>query len=310
MNSSKKTANKLYYNKMTNIPYPLITLSLLILTLFPSALFADLLSEGEAAIAEEKYNKALKLFSSAAKRGKADGEYGMGVLYSEGWGVNKSETKAFDWFHKAASQGFPPAQYSIGNAYFNGTGVEISIPEAEIWWDTAARNGYGQAQFNLGMLLFNSSGSDDAKEQGIAWTRAAAQQGITWADRQLTDIDEPTDYSIISFDSKREPARSEARITTLPPNHFTIHLATTTSLKSAIEMIQFNKLGGRALIYRSTKNEAWFGIVYGIYESMEDAQETITSMKSALKKTGPSIYLIQSIQDEIEAWRLSFLSNR
>lgn len=288
----------------------LIFQALLIFTIFPCTLLADLLSEGEAAIAEENYEEAYKLFSVAAKKGEADAEYGMGVLYNEGWAVDKDSAKAFSWFQKAALQNHPPAQYSVGNAYFKGFGVETNIPEAEIWWDIAARNGYSQAQFNLGMLLFNSNGPDEAKEQGIAWTRAAAKQGVVWADKQLAAIDEPTDYTLITFDQSREPARSEARITTLQPNLYTIHLTSTKSLDHAIEFIQDNELEGRAMIYRSAQQEMEFGIIYGTYESTEDANETITSMKPKLKKKQPSIQPMGAIQDEIEVWRISKFSNQ
>ncbi len=282
---------------------------LIIFSIFPSTLFANLLSEGETAVAEKNYAKAYRLFSKAAKNGEAGAAYGMGILYSEGWGVKKSDTKAFDWFKVAALQGYPAAQYSIGNAYFKGLGIESNIPEAEMWWDMAAHSGHSQAQFNLGMLLFNSDGPSEAKEQGIAWTRAAALQGVKWADRQLAEIDEPTHYTLITFKPAREPARSEARITTLQANYYTIQLTLTESLKAAIQLIQNNKLEGRALIYRSTQQEKAFGIIYGLYESIDDAQQTITTMKISLKKLNPSIYQIQSIQDTIKAWRIAKFSS-
>jgi hypothetical protein len=271
---------------------------------------ADLFSKGQAAVAEERYETAYKLFSAAAKSGDAEAAYGMGVLYSEGWGVDRDAAIAFSWFQKAARQDYPPAQYSVGNAYFKGFGVEINIPEAEMWWDIASRNGYSQAQFNLGMLLFNGDGPDEAKEQGIAWTRAAAKQGIEWADKQLAAINEPINYTLIVFDPSREPARSEAHITTLQPNFYTIHLTSTTSLNSTIEIIQHDGLEGRALIYRSTQQGMEFGIIYGTYESREDAKETIASMKQNLQKMEPFIQPIRTIQDKIEAWRIAKLSNQ
>ncbi len=288
----------------------LILQALLIVSFSPYPLLADLFSKGQAAIVEERYETAYELFSAAAKKGDAEAEYGMGVLYSEGWGVEKEPAIAFSWFQKAALQDYPPAQYSVGNAYFKGFGVEINIPEAEIWWDIAARNGYSQAQFNLGMLLFNSDGPDEAKEQGIAWTRAAAKQGVEWADKQLAAINEPINYTLIIFDQSREPARSEAHITTLQANLYTIQLTSTTSLNSAIEIIQHDGLEGRAMIYRSTQQEMEFGIIYGTYESIEDAKETIASMKANLQKMEPSIQPIRTIQDKIEAWRIARLSSQ
>ena len=284
--------------------------ALLLLTLLPGTLFADVLSEGRAAIADKNHKKALELFSAAAEKGEAQGEYGMGVLYTEGWAVEKDAVKAFHWFRKAARQDYPPAQFNLGNAYFKGTGVEPSLPEAEIWWDLSARNGYSQAQYNLGMLLYNEAGSEEAKEQGIAWTRAAAKQSVEWAAKQLATIDEPINYTLISFDSTREPARSEAHIMTLPPDRYTIHLLSTKKLHSAINTIKQNALEGRAMIYRSPGTESWFGVIYGIYDSKREAEETIASMKPSLKKSGPTIRSINSIQEKIEKWRISQFSGQ
>ncbi|MCF6283512.1 MAG: hypothetical protein L3J28_15145 [Candidatus Polarisedimenticolaceae bacterium] len=285
-----------------------IYLTLLILCLLPNGLYADAYSEGQTAIAEGDYKKAYQLLSAAAKKGEANAQYGLGVLYNEGWAVDKNEKTAFSWFQQAAQQDYPPAQFNLGNAYYKGLGVEANIPEAEIWWDIAAHNGHSQAQFNLGMLLFNNGGADEAMEQGIAWTRAAAKQGIKWADDQLAAIDEPISYTLISFDASREPARSEARITTLQPESYTIHLLSTESLSSAIDAIRHDGLEGRAMIYRSAEQAAWFGIIYGVYESEDGAQQTIASMKPHLQKMGPTVHSIKTIQEKIVAWRISIFS--
>lgn len=282
---------------------------LLSLTIHSGILSADILSDGQAAIEAKAYNKAFDIFSAAANRGDAKGEYGMGVLHSEGWATEKDAVVAFQWFQKAAKQGHPPAQFTLGNAYFKGMGVEISLPDAEMWWDLSARNGYSQAQFNLGMLLFNEGGNAAAKEQGIAWTRAAAEQDIEWAAEQLIAIDEPINYSTIVFDRKREPARSEARIMTLHANFLTIILQSDLTLTAAIQIIKQQKLEGRALIHHLINKPNQFQIIYGRYESKKEAQETIASMKTKLKSKGPTISSINAVQSEIEAWRISQYSN-
>ena len=272
--------------------------------LFPTALLADILKEGREAVKAGQPEKAHALFLATANKGEAKGAYGMGVLYSEGWHVEKDLAQAINWFRKSAEQGYAPAQFNLGNVYFKGHGVEIDPVKASHWWRQAARQGYSQAQFNLGMLLYNEGTTPDEKEQGIAWAREAAARGIEWAGRQLRSIDEPLNYADITLNTEREPMRSEARIMTLPVNRYTIHLMSAQQLASGINVIKNHRLAGRALLFRyRQKGQNWHGLVYGVYGSREEAAKTIASMKDALKKDRPKIRSISSVQRSISDWR-------
>ena len=272
--------------------------------LLPTCLMADILSQGREAIKSGQPEKAHALFSATASRGEAKGAYGMGVLFSEGWHVTKDLTQAIDWFRKSAEQGYAPAQFNLGNVYYKGHGIESDPVEAGHWWHQAARQGHSQAQFNLGMLLYNEGTTPEEKEQGIAWAREAATRGIEWAGQQLLSIGEPLNYANIWFDAGREPMRSEARIMTQPPNRYTIHLMSAQQLTSGVDTIKNHRLEGRALLFRyRQKGQRWHGLVYGVYESREEAAKTIISMKEALKKGKPWIRSISSVQRSINDWR-------
>ena len=47
------------------------------------------------------------------KRGYADAQYSLGVMYYNGKGVDQSLTKAREWFTKAASQGDEAADNAL-----------------------------------------------------------------------------------------------------------------------------------------------------------------------------------------------------
>ena len=58
-----------------------------------------------------------------AQAGSPESKYRMGMVFREGWSVEKNEEKAFEWFHKAAMEQYAPAQLQTGLMFMEGTGV-------------------------------------------------------------------------------------------------------------------------------------------------------------------------------------------
>ena len=59
-----------------------------------------------------------------ANEGNAEVQYNLGLIYSNGEGVDKNFSKALYWFKKSASQGNVLAEYKLGYIYDNGLGVK------------------------------------------------------------------------------------------------------------------------------------------------------------------------------------------
>ena len=59
---------------------------------------------------KQDYNKAFKWWLLAAKQGNADAQYGLGLCYKNGSGVDKDLSEAFKWYSKAAKQGHAGAK--------------------------------------------------------------------------------------------------------------------------------------------------------------------------------------------------------
>jgi TPR repeat protein len=94
--------------------------------------------EGKAAAERGDYATALKEWQPLADRGDAAAEHGLGVLYTNGWGLPQDYWAAEKWFRKAADQGFAKAQYSLGIMYHKGLGVRQDFAEAMRWYRLAA----------------------------------------------------------------------------------------------------------------------------------------------------------------------------
>ena len=67
--------------------------------------------------------------------------HNLGVLYTEGSGVAKSDATATRWTKAAAEQGLAMAQCGLGNIYNEGREVTQSYAEAARWYRKAADQG-------------------------------------------------------------------------------------------------------------------------------------------------------------------------
>ena len=94
----------------------------------------------------------------AAKQGKAEAQYNLGVMYYNGQGVNKDYSKAVYWYTKAAEQGGAEAQFKLGLMYNNGLGVNEDYTKAVYWHTKAAEQGGAEAQYILGLMYYEGHG--------------------------------------------------------------------------------------------------------------------------------------------------------
>jgi TPR repeat protein len=98
------------------------------------------LEEGTSAYAVGDYAKALAEFQALADNGNAEGQYFVGLIYHNGFGVKRDQVKAAKWFEKAAQQGDPVSQYYAGIMYSTGQGVTKDLPTAYMWLTLSATN--------------------------------------------------------------------------------------------------------------------------------------------------------------------------
>src|SRR5690242_10020814 len=110
------------------------------------------------------YPAAFAACRMAAQQGDPSCQNLLGVLYSQGRGVQKSEAEAATWFRKAAEQGHPQACFNLGRAYQFGRGVKVSDEEALKWYAKAAAQHVPEAEFAIGMLTVERN-----PREGMKW---------------------------------------------------------------------------------------------------------------------------------------------
>jgi TPR repeat protein len=114
--------------------------------------YSGRISAGRYGGHEQDYKEAVKWWLLAAEQGHADAQYGLGLCYKYGSGVDKDLSEAVKWWLLAAEQGYADAQYGLGWCYENGSGVDKDLSEAFKWYSKAAKQGHAGAKDRLKTL--------------------------------------------------------------------------------------------------------------------------------------------------------------
>ncbi len=144
--------------------------------------------DGFSAYVSGDYATALGAWRPLAEAGDADAQFGLGLMYQAGRGVEFDSDKAVQWFRKAAEQGSERAQTQLGGMYARGDGVEQDWARAIEWWRKAADQGSPRAQYKLGGAYERGDGVARDLDQAAEWYAMAAGQGYERAWVRLDDV--------------------------------------------------------------------------------------------------------------------------
>ncbi len=173
----------------------------------------------EAPASQQKYGPNGDTFETwllLAIDGDAEAQFNLGLLYSEGKGVQIDYKQAAFWYGKGAEQGHTGAQYNLAHLYLDGHGVEKNLVKAAYWWRQAAQRGHVLAQQYLGYAFFKGIGVAEDEDQALRWFREAAQGGDPRARKMLELIQRRDDSNSVGGDRASEPDTA-ANATATPP---------------------------------------------------------------------------------------------
>ncbi len=131
-------------------------------------------AKGFNAYSEGDYATALAEWRLLAEQGDANGQFGLGLLYANGWGVDLNDDEALKWYEFAAGQGHREAAYNLGVMNANGWGVPQSDEGAFKWYSIAAEGGFTSAQTSLGKMYAIGFGAPLDTVQAHMWYNVAA----------------------------------------------------------------------------------------------------------------------------------------
>lgn len=129
---------------------------------------------GFNAYSEGDYATALSVWTPLAEAGDKNGQFGLGLLYANGWGVDLNDDEALKWYGQAAGQGHGEAAYNLGVMNANGWGVPQSDDGAFKWYSQAAASGFTTAQISLGKMYAIGFGAPLDPVEAHKWYNIAA----------------------------------------------------------------------------------------------------------------------------------------
>ncbi len=151
-------------------------LTVLPLMLSPVSWSADI-AKGQAAYDSGDYQSAIAEWQPLAEAGQAAGQFGMGLIYANGFGVALDDAQALRWYQLAAEQNHADAQCNIAVMYANGWGVPQSDAEAFKWYSLAADQGVTLAQIAVAKMYSGGHGTAQDNVQAHKWFSIASELG-------------------------------------------------------------------------------------------------------------------------------------
>lgn len=98
-----------------------------------------------------EYRAAARIFKELAEAGDPSGMLNLGVAFSDGRGVRRSQTLALHWFRKALRRGCSSAANNIGCVYRDLGRHRL----AERWFERAIREGDDDAALTLAKMCLD-----------------------------------------------------------------------------------------------------------------------------------------------------------
>ena len=178
----------------------------------------------------EDYKTSYRLIRPLAKKGFAQAQYNLGVLYLKGKGVKANLIKAKKLFEFAAEQGVVKAQNKLALMHVKGIGVVKDFNKAIEWWNLAAAQGNGKAQTNLGWMYEMGKGVPKDSQKAVNWYQLASNQGIAIAQKKLNLLLDQTKKPLQENNTNSKDFKSFEKIKNL---HSII-----ASLRSELEQIK------------------------------------------------------------------------
>lgn len=144
--------------------------------------------KGQHAYSSGDYETAIAEWQVLADEGHAGAQFGMGLIYANGFGVPLDDNLALKWYGLAAEQNHAEAQTNLGVMNANGWGVPQSDAEAFKWYSLAAEQGVVAAQIGIAKMYFNGFGAEQSIVLSHKWFSIASELGDFNAGSKRDDL--------------------------------------------------------------------------------------------------------------------------
>lgn len=245
-----------------------------VLTLIVSlTVSADDYSEGMRAYMARDFAAAQMHWLNAAERKDPKSMFNLGLLHEQRLIRGADPGKAENWYRLAGQNGYPAADYHLARLLAARTGVNAQVTRLI---QRSASNGYSPARRDLGQ-------PEQKVEPG---------SGSTLAPRNLAATGGPGDDKARVLDQDWINAQSASR--------WTIQLLAFEDIVKVYDFINVHGLHNHAAYFAERdQNGTLYKLIYGSYESKDKAASARQLLPSSLKRYGPWLRTLGSVQNVI-----------
>lgn len=221
---------------------------------------------------------------------KSLAQYGVGLLYWQGLGVEQSYPQAMRWLLQAAENGHKGAALKLAVLYLEGLAGEKNEQKAAEWMLVAAQASLPDAQYNLGLMYLNGTGLIKDRQQAISWLKKASDAGVDDAAKVLAKL------------SSNKPAENHISAQTLNETQqksqqlYAIQIAAMNDKEKASELSKH--YAGRIALksYRKkVKQQEWYVLLHCCFASRNEAKQALATLPAKLLTQKPFITTTSSL---------------
>ncbi len=133
----------------------------------------------EQYVTAEAWHDAFASCTDEAQNGNVPAQRRLAMMYLDGRGTGRDESRAARWFTDAATAGDVESMYQLAVSYERGRGIKKDRDAALRFYTQAADGGYAAAQYAVGEAYEHGRlGASRNKSTAIEWYRKAAAQNF------------------------------------------------------------------------------------------------------------------------------------
>jgi len=163
----------------------------------------------------ETYDSSASVFlfqKQMAKRGNAESQFKLGLMYETGSGVDQSSVLATSWYKKAERQNYKPATNRLTYLEIKKTGFNDKHADWLKDLKNDARFNEGEALFLLGQMYSEGTGVNKSLTRSLKLLRKAAGGNIPGADAEIARVEEELNQLQKQYISKEEKEKAKAAV--------------------------------------------------------------------------------------------------
>jgi len=244
---------------------------------------------------ERDYEAAKRHWLNGAKDDDARSMFNLGLLHEQRKISRADSVKANKWYRLAGKHGYPAADYHLASLLRIREG---SSEEAQSLLERSAANGYGPARQALGLTVVSN---------------AAAVNTISLSGESSVRVQEKTLDQAATPKQAAAPSQAAALKNTVLPNSgrylgetwikaqnrtkWTVQMLAFEELASVTAFIDEHGLNKNAAYFTErTDKGVLYKLIYGSYDSKEQADQARENLSKELKEYGPWLRPIENVQ--------------